>query len=106
MNARVVSIGWLCLTLGIAVGGLWATQIQSSSDPRAQAMLAAGYRPVSVGQVVLDARDVTPVDLRGAERETRVQVLQAIRWSNAATGGQVRTSQVHEAVIRGTASYY
>ena len=38
MNARVVSIGWLFLTLGIAVGGLWATQIQSSSDPRAQAM--------------------------------------------------------------------
>jgi ABC-type transport system involved in cytochrome c biogenesis permease subunit len=38
MNARVVSIGWLFLTLGIAVGGLWATQIQSSLDPRAQAM--------------------------------------------------------------------
>jgi len=38
MNGRVVSIGWLFLTLGIAVGGLWATQIQSSSDPRAQAM--------------------------------------------------------------------
>jgi ABC-type transport system involved in cytochrome c biogenesis permease subunit len=41
MNARVVSIGWLCLTLGIAVGGLWATQIQTSSDPRAQAMSIA-----------------------------------------------------------------
>jgi ABC-type transport system involved in cytochrome c biogenesis permease subunit len=38
MNARVVSIGWLFLTLGIAVGGLWATQIYSSLDPRAQAM--------------------------------------------------------------------
>jgi ABC-type uncharacterized transport system permease subunit len=38
MNGRVVTIGWLFLTLGIAVGGLWATQIQSSSDPRAQAM--------------------------------------------------------------------
>jgi ABC-type transport system involved in cytochrome c biogenesis permease subunit len=38
MNARVVSIGWLFLTIGIAVGGLWATQIQTSSDPRAQAM--------------------------------------------------------------------
>lgn len=38
MNGRVVSIGWLFLTLGIAVGGLWATQIQSSPDPRAQAM--------------------------------------------------------------------
>ena len=30
MNARVVSIGWLFLTIGIAVGGLWATQIQTS----------------------------------------------------------------------------
>jgi len=38
MNGRVVSIGWLFLTLGIAVGGLWATQIQTSPDPRAQAM--------------------------------------------------------------------
>ena len=38
MNGRVISIGWLFLTLGIAIGGLWATQIQSSSDPRAQAM--------------------------------------------------------------------
>ena len=38
MNGRVVTIGWLFLTLGIAVGGLWATQIQASPDPRAQAM--------------------------------------------------------------------
>jgi len=38
MNARVVSIGWVFLTLGITVGALWATQIQSSLDPRAQAM--------------------------------------------------------------------
>ncbi len=38
MNGRVVSIGWLFLTVGIAVGGLWATQIHSSPDPRAQAM--------------------------------------------------------------------
>jgi ABC-type transport system involved in cytochrome c biogenesis permease subunit len=38
MNGRVVSIGWLFLTIGIAVGGLWATQIHSSPDPRAQAM--------------------------------------------------------------------
>jgi ABC-type transport system involved in cytochrome c biogenesis permease subunit len=38
MNARVVSIGWLFLTLGITIGGLWATQIQTSLDPRAQAM--------------------------------------------------------------------
>jgi ABC-type transport system involved in cytochrome c biogenesis permease subunit len=38
MNGRVVSIGWLFLTVGIAVGGLWATQIHASPDPRAQAM--------------------------------------------------------------------
>jgi ABC-type uncharacterized transport system permease subunit len=38
MNARVVTVGWIFLTLGIAIGGLWATQIQSNPDPRAQAM--------------------------------------------------------------------
>jgi ABC-type transport system involved in cytochrome c biogenesis permease subunit len=38
MNARVVMIGWICLTLGIAIGGLWATQVHASPDPRAQAM--------------------------------------------------------------------
>ena len=38
MNSRVVTIGWIFLTIGIAVGGLWATQIQTSLDPRAQAM--------------------------------------------------------------------
>src|SRR4029079_10715289 len=38
MNGRVVTIGWACLTLGIAVGGIWATQVKASPDPRAQAM--------------------------------------------------------------------
>jgi ABC-type transport system involved in cytochrome c biogenesis permease subunit len=38
MNSRVVTIGWIFLTIGIAVGGLWATQIETSLDPRAQAM--------------------------------------------------------------------
>ena len=38
MNARVVTVGWLFLTIGISIGGIWATQIQTSSDPRAQAM--------------------------------------------------------------------
>jgi ABC-type transport system involved in cytochrome c biogenesis permease subunit len=43
MNGRVVTIGWLFLTFGIAVGGIWATQgqVQSSPDPRAQAMSIA-----------------------------------------------------------------
>ena len=38
MNGRVVTIGWIFLTVGIAIGGIWATQVQSSPDPRAQAM--------------------------------------------------------------------
>lgn len=38
MNARVVTIGWLFLTIGLTIGGVWATQIQSSPDPRAQNM--------------------------------------------------------------------
>jgi ABC-type uncharacterized transport system permease subunit len=38
MNGRVVLIGWIFLTIGIAVGGLWATQIHTSPDPRVQAM--------------------------------------------------------------------
>ena len=43
MNGRVVTIGWIFLTLGIAIGGFWATQtqIQTSPDPRAQAMSVA-----------------------------------------------------------------
>lgn len=38
MNARVVTVGWVFLTLGIGIGGIWAAQIQASPDPRAQAM--------------------------------------------------------------------
>jgi ABC-type transport system involved in cytochrome c biogenesis permease subunit len=38
MNARAVTVGWTFLTLGLVVGIVWATQIQSSPDPRAQAM--------------------------------------------------------------------
>jgi ABC-type transport system involved in cytochrome c biogenesis permease subunit len=41
MNSRAVTVGWIFLTLGVAVGGLWATQIHSSPDPRAQAMSLA-----------------------------------------------------------------
>lgn len=41
MNGRVVTIGWIFLTLGIAIGGIWATQVQTSPDPRAQAMSIA-----------------------------------------------------------------
>jgi ABC-type transport system involved in cytochrome c biogenesis permease subunit len=38
MNGRAVVIGWLFLTIGVLVGAIWATQVQSSPDPRAQAM--------------------------------------------------------------------
>jgi ABC-type transport system involved in cytochrome c biogenesis permease subunit len=38
MNSRVVMIGWIFLTIGIVVGGIWATQLHTSEDPRAQAM--------------------------------------------------------------------
>ncbi len=38
MNARAVMIGWIFLTAGLTVGIAWATQVQSSPDPRAQAM--------------------------------------------------------------------
>jgi ABC-type transport system involved in cytochrome c biogenesis permease subunit len=38
MNGRVVTIGWIFLTIGIAIGGIWTTQVQSSSDPRVQQM--------------------------------------------------------------------
>src|SRR3954462_834961 len=38
MNGRAVIVGWLFLTCGLIVGGIWATQIGGSTDPRAQAM--------------------------------------------------------------------
>jgi ABC-type transport system involved in cytochrome c biogenesis permease subunit len=41
MNGRVLTIGWAFLTLGLLVGGIWATQVQASPDPRAQAMSVA-----------------------------------------------------------------
>ena len=41
MNARAITVGWIFLTCGVIVGGLWATQIHASPDPRAQAMSVA-----------------------------------------------------------------
>jgi ABC-type transport system involved in cytochrome c biogenesis permease subunit len=41
MNARAIVVGWLFLTCGLVVGGIWATQIGESPDPRAQAMSIA-----------------------------------------------------------------
>jgi len=41
MNGRAVAVGWIFLTLGVAIGGVWASQVQGSPDPRAQAMSVA-----------------------------------------------------------------
>jgi ABC-type transport system involved in cytochrome c biogenesis permease subunit len=41
MNARAVVVGWLFLTCGLVVGGVWASQIGGSPDPRVQAMSVA-----------------------------------------------------------------
>lgn len=41
MNGRAVAVGWVFLTVGVIVGGIWATQLDGSSDPRVQAMSLA-----------------------------------------------------------------
>ena len=39
MNGRAVGIGWVFLTVGLAVGAIWLVQVQpSTADPRVQAM--------------------------------------------------------------------
>lgn len=37
MNARAVTVGWIFLTLGVAVGGIWVSGADAT-DPRVQAM--------------------------------------------------------------------
>jgi ABC-type transport system involved in cytochrome c biogenesis permease subunit len=41
MNGRAVTVGWVFLTIGVAIGGIWAAQVHGSPDPRAQAMSLA-----------------------------------------------------------------
>jgi ABC-type transport system involved in cytochrome c biogenesis permease subunit len=41
MNGRAIAVGWIFLTTGVIVGGVWAMDVQSSPDPRAQAMSIA-----------------------------------------------------------------
>jgi ABC-type transport system involved in cytochrome c biogenesis permease subunit len=41
MNGRAVAVGWIFLTIGVTIGAVWATQVQGSPDPRAQAMSLA-----------------------------------------------------------------
>ena len=39
MNHRVVTVGWMFLTVGIAIGGIWAWQVvHTAADPRLQEM--------------------------------------------------------------------
>ena len=39
MNGRAITVGWLFLTLGLAVGAIWLLQVQAGAvDPRVQAM--------------------------------------------------------------------
>ncbi|MGE3958304.1 MAG: inner membrane protein YpjD [Vicinamibacterales bacterium] len=37
MNQRAITVGWICLTIGLVAGFIWAGQVQGS-DPRLQAM--------------------------------------------------------------------
>jgi ABC-type transport system involved in cytochrome c biogenesis permease subunit len=41
MNGRVVTIGWIFLTVGIAIGGIWAMRIATAADPRVDEMSLA-----------------------------------------------------------------
>lgn len=41
MNGRVVTIGWIFLTMGIAIGGIWASRIATAADPRVDEMSLA-----------------------------------------------------------------
>jgi ABC-type uncharacterized transport system permease subunit len=41
MNGRAITIGWTLLTAGVVIGGIWATQVHASPDPRARAMSVA-----------------------------------------------------------------
>jgi ABC-type transport system involved in cytochrome c biogenesis permease subunit len=41
MNGRVVTIGWMFLTMGIAVGGIWAMRTATAVDPRVDEMSLA-----------------------------------------------------------------
>ncbi len=38
MNGRAIVVGWIFLTCGLAIGGIWAAQIHAVADPRAQSM--------------------------------------------------------------------
>ena len=59
MNGRAITVGWIFLTIGVVIGGIWAIQVQSSPDPRAQAMSVADPKIlvalVSLGRLLVRA---------------------------------------------------
>jgi len=38
MNGRAIVVGWVFLTCGLAIGGIWASQLHTVADPRVQSM--------------------------------------------------------------------
>jgi ABC-type transport system involved in cytochrome c biogenesis permease subunit len=38
MNGRATVVGWVFLTCGLAIGGIWASQLHTAADPRLQSM--------------------------------------------------------------------
>ena len=38
MNGRATVVGWVFLTCGLAIGGIWASQLHTVADPRLQSM--------------------------------------------------------------------
>jgi ABC-type transport system involved in cytochrome c biogenesis permease subunit len=38
MNGRAIVVGWIFLTCGLAIGGIWASQLHTVADPRVQSM--------------------------------------------------------------------
>lgn len=38
MNGRAIVVGWIFLTCGLAIGGIWASQLHTVVDPRMQSM--------------------------------------------------------------------
>jgi ABC-type transport system involved in cytochrome c biogenesis permease subunit len=38
MNGRAIVVGWIFLTCGLAIGGIWASQLHTVADPRMQSM--------------------------------------------------------------------
>ena len=41
MNSRATTVGWVFLTIGCVIGGVWLMQVHNSPDPRVQAMSLA-----------------------------------------------------------------